>query len=371
MNVELLGRPIPFFDYRATHGADLDMIMECFADVTRTGEFILKRRTAAFEAALAARIGVTEAVATSSATLGMTLILKAWGIGPGDEVITPSLSYTATAAAIDAVGARIVFCDVDPDTFLATPATVSAAMGPAARAILIPHLFRRLADLPALRALADKAGLLLLEDAATALGGRFKDGRPAGAVGHAGVYSFFPAKPLGGLGDGGIIITEDGELARRCRMLRNHGQDGITRFVHHDFGFNARMDEWNAGYLLRKLDGLDAALRGRDELAARYDAALTGLPLRPQAANSHCGVPYAWAARFAQADALADCLMAQNIGLKRYRPLNRHPAWAEAGGPATPIADTISAETIALPFGPGIKEEQVSHVAALIRCYYA
>lgn len=367
MNVETLQERIPHFDYERTHAPDLEELMRLYDEVTASGNFILKGRVQAFEQIVAGLTGRAHAVATSSATMAMTLGLKALGVGEGDDVVTPALSYTATAGVVPAIGARIVFCDVDEASFLVTPDLILESLTERTRAVIVPHLFRRLADIPAIRDALDGRSVAILEDAATAIGGRFANGTPAGAAGDFGVVSFFPAKPLGGIGDGGMMLTDDEDVARRCRSLRNHGQDGITRFVHHEVGYNARMDEWNAAYLSYKAERLDDALEARREAAALYEDALAGLPVAHQARNGHEGVPYAFVILVEDARRMAALLGSRGIASKTYTSLDRHPAYASAAaGRGLEAAHRIAERALALPFFPGITRGEIERVASAL-----
>lgn len=367
MNAETLQERIPHFDYGRTHAPDLDELMRLYDEVTKSGNFILKGRVQALEQIVAGLTGRAHAVATSNATMAMTLGLKALDIGAGDDVVTPAFSYTATAGVVPAVGARIVFCDVDEASFLVTPDAILAALTQRTRAVIVPHLFRRLADVPAIKETLRERSIAVLEDAATAIGGRFADGMPAGAAGDIGVVSFFPAKPLGGIGDGGMILTDDEDVARRCRSLRNHGQDGVTRFVHHEVGFNARMDDWNAAYLSYKAERLDDALAARREAAEYYEEALARLPVTLQAGNAHEGVPYAFVVLVEDAERLAALMGSRGIATKTYTALDRHPAYASAAaGAGLETAHRLAERALALPFFPGITREQVERVASAL-----
>lgn len=253
-----------------------DDLVEVVAEVGAADEFILKSRVLALERAISERVGCGHAVGCANGTWALVLALAALDVGPGDEVITPAFSFVSSASAIALTGARPVFVDVDAATAALDPAAAQAAVTGRTRAILPVHLFSQVAPMPALRALADRHGLALVEDSAVTLGGTVA-GRPAGSWGDAGVFSFFPAKPLGGIGDGGMLVTDDGDLAARARALRNHGQ--WERFRHDLVGFNCRMDEIVAGFLLRRLPRLDETRAARRRLADRYAAALQ--PLAP------------------------------------------------------------------------------------------
>ncbi|GAB3862782.1 hypothetical protein GCM10029963_69800 [Micromonospora andamanensis] len=264
---------VPYFDYPTRYAGWTEDVLDAVREVGESDEFILKSRVAALETAVARRTGAAEAIAVASGTGALTVILTAMDIGPGDDVVTPAFSFISSASTVALRGARPVFADVDYDTAMLTVATVEAVRTTASRAVVPAYLFASSPDMPALRALADRHSMRLIEDSAVALGGQVA-GRPAGRHGDAGVYSFFPGKPLGGIGDAGMIVTDDPELATTCRMLRNHGQDLNVRFLHHLVGFNSRMDEVTALFLLRRLPHLDQFLAERRRLARQYGALL-------------------------------------------------------------------------------------------------
>lgn len=269
---------IPYFDWPARAADWADDLVEVFQEVAESDEFILKSRVERLEAEIAARTGAAHAVAVASGTGALTVILAALGLGDGDEVVTPAFSFVSTASTVALRGARPVFADVEYETGLLDPAAAEAAVSARTRALLPAYLFSGSPKMGAFAEIAARHSLHLVEDSAIALGAEV-DGKPAGRHGHAGVYSFFPAKPAGGIGDAGMIVTDDDDLARTARMLRNHGQPAGKRFYHELLGFNCRMDELTAGFLLRKLPHLDGLLEKRREIAAIYEEGLR--PLAP------------------------------------------------------------------------------------------
>ena len=248
-----------------------EKVEQALADVVRSGMFINGPKVRELEEQLAEYVGVQHAVACGSGTDAQQLILMALGIGPGDEVLVPHFTFSATAAAVANVGATPVMVDVDPLTFTMDPAAARAAMTPRVKAIVPVSLFGQTASLDVFEAMADEFGIHCLEDACQSLGARHGD-RFSGNFGVAGFTSFYPSKPLGGIGDGGMVFTDDGELADAVRLIREHGQVG--RHEHTVLGINSRLDALQAAALLVKLETFPAEVEMRRRHAQRYDHAL-------------------------------------------------------------------------------------------------
>ena len=366
---------IAFADYQGRYphaAADIVRILRTQAE---RGEFILKSTVAELEAALCTHAGRRHAVCVSSGTAAMMLGLKASGVGPGDEVIVPAFCYVAAASCVVQVGATPVFADVDPERFTLAPEAVRSALTPRTRAVVAAHVFAGLANLPAITELLPPR-VKLLEDSATAFGARL-GGRPAGGLGDLGVYSFFPAKPLGGLGDGGVLLTDHDEVAKLARMLRNHGQDGRTRFCHHLIGFNTRMDDVNARWLVEQLPRQAADLAHKRALARRYDAGLGAMRprLRLQQRGSEEFSPHAYVVRVEGREALVAHLSARGIQTRVHfaQPLPAQAAFRHALGHAGdfPVAGALSAQTLALPLHSALTPGDIDHVVQAIQEFYA
>jgi len=244
-------------------------------EVLRSGQYIGGSTVTGFEQAFAATCAVPHAIGCNSGTDALILALRALGIGPGDEVITSSFSFFATAEAISAVGALPVFVDVDPGSYLIDADRIEAAITPATRALLPVHLFGRPVDMERINAIAADHGLLVIEDCAQASGAHWA-GRPVGSWGDAGCFSFFPTKNLGGAGDGGAVTCTDPQLAQRLRELAVHGMP--RRYLHTDLGYNSRLDAIQAAVLTVKLPHLERWVERRRAIAARYLAELAHLP---------------------------------------------------------------------------------------------
>jgi dTDP-4-amino-4,6-dideoxygalactose transaminase len=297
------------------------------------------------------------------------------GVGPGDEVIVPAFGCPPPTATVLDAGARPVFADIDPVRLTIDPAAAEGLITPRTKAVVAAHMFSVMADMPAFRALADRHGLRLIEDSALAQGGTLR-GRPAGRWGDAGLYSFVPVKTFGMPGEGGVVITDDAALARDLRMLRNHGQDGVHRFVHHRIGHNSRFDEVMAAVQLHRLPGLDDRLARRAELFARYSRRLApladrGLVTPPDGGDGR--FHYVYTVLTEQRDALRAHLAGHGIAAHVYypRPLPAQPAFAPCAPPggSWPNAADAARRNISLPLYPGLTDAQVDYIADTVRTF--
>ena len=332
-----------------------------------------------FEEAVAAAVGAREAVAVSSGTAALHAAVHALGIGPGDEVLVPALTFAASANCVVFENATPVFVDVDPDSCNLDPASLEDAIVATRRAgVLTPRaviavdLFGRPADYPPLRALARAHGLFLLQDAAQSFGARWQ-GEPAGRQGDAAATSFYPAKPLGAYGDGGAVLTDDPVLAAEIRLLRLHGeQPERMRYQHLRIGLNSRLDTLQAAILLVKLEVLEEDLQRRAALAARYDAALGRLALRPPALPDGRSAWAQYTIRVPTRDRLRTALARQGIPTAIYYPiaLHRQPAYhhfpiAPCG---LPVAEALAATVLSLPMHPDLAAgDQARIIDAVLR----
>ncbi|HUT77304.1 MAG TPA: DegT/DnrJ/EryC1/StrS family aminotransferase, partial [Polyangia bacterium] len=260
-------RPIPMLDLARLHAPLVAELRRAFDEVLESGRFIGGPAVERFEQALAAHLGAEHAVGVSSGTDGLLAVLMALGAKPGDEIVTSPYTFFATAGAITRLGATPVFADIEPAGFNIDPAAVEAAVTDRTVGIVPVHLFGQTAGLDPILELAQRKSLWVLEDAAQAIGARYRE-RSAGTLGVAGVLSFFPAKNLGALGDAGAVVTEDAALAARLRALRQHG--GARRYLHDEVGGNFRLDALQAAFLSVKLPRLRAWEEGRRRVAARY-----------------------------------------------------------------------------------------------------
>jgi dTDP-4-amino-4,6-dideoxygalactose transaminase len=359
---------VPMLDLAAEHREIGDELSAALQKVVASGRFILGPEGEALEKEVAAYLGVAHAVAVANGTDALHLAVRAAGIGPGDEVITPSFTFIATAEAAAYVGARVVFADIDPATYNLDPASVEAALTPATRAIIAVHLYGQCADLAALSAICKRRNLVLIEDCAQAIGADF-DGRRAGAWGALGCFSFYPTKNLGAYGDAGMVTTNDAKLAQAVRMLRHHGSRETYR--HEIVGYNSRLDELQAALLRVKLKSLDRWNAQRREHAALYRRELARGPVGLPAEHGRgAHVYHQFTVRSGQRDALREKLAARGIASAIYYPIpgHRQPAFGTAGSAwELPASDRAAREVLSLPIYPQLTEAQIRHVCEAVR----
>jgi dTDP-3-amino-3,4,6-trideoxy-alpha-D-glucose transaminase len=355
---------VPFVALDREHTAVADELREAFDRVLERSAFILGRELSAFETAWADACGTAHCVGTASGTAALTLLLRAAGIGHGDEVIVPANTYVASALAVVHAGAVPVLCDVEDETGLIDPEAAAAAIGPRTAAIMAVHLFGQLCDMRALGQLAARHGIALVEDAAQAHGATF-EGRPAGGFGLGAAFSFYPSKNLGALGDGGAVCTDHGEIADRLRQLRDLGQR--RKGEHVLPGANERLDGLQAAFLAVKLPRLAAANETRRRHAALYRERLDGaVGLLEERAATPC-VYHLFPVRVPARDEVAAQLKARGIGVGlHYTPaLHRQPALRDlvliAGD--LPRAEAWAAEELSLPMSPGLRDDEIERAA--------
>jgi dTDP-3-amino-3,4,6-trideoxy-alpha-D-glucose transaminase len=333
-------------------------LAEKLAEVVDGGRYILGPEVEAFEQEFAAYLGVKHCVGVANGTDAITIALRALGVGEGDEVVVPSLTFYASVEATISAGATPVFCDVDPSTACVTAETVTAAVTPRTKAIMPVHLYGNVAPIGELREL----GLPILEDSAQAAGAQL-GGERAGSLGDAATFSFFPSKNLPCLGDGGAVVTNDDEVAKLARRLRFHGSDDKKTFI--EVGCNSRLDEMQAAVLRILLPELDAWNAARREAAAAYERLGLGAHLelpRPVEGAEH--VYHLYVARSERADALLAALTERGIGARGYYrvPVHRQPATARYATAELPGTDEAARTGLALPMGTTLSEEAVREV---------
>lgn len=339
-------------------------LQEAFDRVVESNGYILGDEVEAFEHEFAQYCGARQCVGVSSGTSALTLMLRAYNVGPGDEVIVPAHTFIASALAIAHVGATPVLCDVLEDTGLIDPDAVRAAVGPRTVGVLAVHLYGQACDMDALRAVTKPHGLLLLEDAAQAAGARYKD-RPVGSLGAAAGFSFYPGKNLGALGDGGAVCTDDALLASRLRRLRNLGQR--VKGEHVELGFNERLDGLQAALLRVKLEYLDDWNEARRARAADYRELLPeGTVVMEERPESPC-IYHLFPTRFADRNWMADRLREAGIetGVHYDRAVHEHAAWEDHAlrhGDLT-VAEAWAAEELSLPMHSDLTRMEVERVA--------
>jgi dTDP-4-amino-4,6-dideoxygalactose transaminase len=346
---------VPLLDLDAQYRPLRDELLGAVTRVCDSQRFIMGPEIDALERELQAQLGVTHAIAVSSGTDALLLALMALGIAAGDEVVTTTFSFFATAGAIVRVGARPVLVDIDPATFNIDPAQAAAAITPRTKAIMPVHLFGLGADMDPMMAAAERAGIPVIEDAAQAIGATYKS-RPLGTIGAFGCFSFFPSKNLGAFGDAGLLTTEDNALAERARLLRMHGMK--PKYYHHLVGANFRMDALQAAVLRVKAPHLARWTAGRRANAARYHdlfhaAGLDGAVTLPVEPGDRSHIFNQFVIRTADRDGLKRHLDAEGIGNEIYYPVPFHlqPCFADLGyrQGAFPHAERAAQESLAIP----------------------
>jgi dTDP-4-amino-4,6-dideoxygalactose transaminase len=351
---------IPFTDVSAQYLPLLDDVRRAVDGVLESGRFILGPEVAAFEQEAAAYLGASNAVGVANGTDALVLVLDALGVGPGDEVVCPSFTFYATAESIARRGATPVFADIDSATLNLDPTDVAKRATRRTKAILPVHLYGRPAPLEEL-----PDGIPVIEDAAQAFGAAL-NGRKVGVLGTAGTFSFYPTKNLFGLGDGGLVVTQDEELADRVRLLRFHGSRDKERFD--AIGYNSRLDELQAAVLRVFLAHVDEWNARRREAAARYaELGLGEVCELPVDEPGH--VYHVYCVRTRERDRVAAALRAQEIGCATYysTPLHLQPAFASVESGSLPETERAARETVALPLWPSITGEQQERVVECVR----
>lgn len=361
---------VPFVDLAAQHGAIGDELREAMSAVMTRGDFILGRDVGLFEEEFAAFCGMPHAIGLDSGTSALELSLRAYDIGPGDEVITAANTFIATTFAISYTGARPVLVEIDPDTYNIDPARLEAAITERTKAIIPVHLYGQPADMDPILDVAQQHGLVVIEDACQAHGARYRGGR-AGTFGHAAAFSFYPAKNLGAFGDGGMVVTKDPEIARSIRMLRDYGQR--AKYQHVVQGYNRRLDTIQAAVLrvkLRYLDTWNAARRGH---ARHYNELLAQIPgiAIPGVPDYAMPVHHLYVIRVNRRDALRAFLQERGIatGIHYPIPIHLQDAYRNLGYPAGSFAITerYAGQILSLPMYAELPSAAIEAVAACIR----
>jgi dTDP-4-amino-4,6-dideoxygalactose transaminase len=373
---------VPPLDLPAQARALGPVLRDAVAAVLDDQQCILGPHVERFERAIAEYCGTPYAIGVGSGTDALVLALGALGVGPGSLVVVPSFTFFATASTVVRLGARPVFADVDPRTCNLDPASVDAAIdaAPGRVAGIVPvHLYGRLADLPALDAVARRRACWLLEDAAQAIGAR-ADGRAAGAFGRAGCFSFYPTKNLGALGDAGMVVTADEALATRIRRDRHQGQ--VDRYHHETIGLCSRLDAVQAAVLSAKLPRLDAWNARRRAIAAEYGerlraAGVAGEADAPIVLPPAAGAEHVWhqyVVRTERRDALQAHLVAAGIGAQVYYPVPLHRQAPLVGACLTPVpldvTERLAREVLALPIYPELDDARLGYVVDAVRAFY-
>lgn len=352
---------MPFIDLAAQQrrlGPHLEAAM---AAVLHHGRYVLGPEVEKLEGRLARRVGVAHCISCASGTDALQIALRGLGIGPGDEVIVPGFSFIATASSVALVGARPVYVDIDPHTCLLDLERVEAAITPETRAVMPVSLFGQCTDMAALEALAERHGLVVIEDAAQSFGAT-QHGRSSCALSRVAATSFFPSKPLGAYGDGGAMFTDDDDLAVRLRSIARHGEAGRYRHLH--LGLNSRLDTLQAAILLVKLEAFDEEVALRQAVAERYDRLLAGLPVEPPTVvPGNTSVHAQYSLQVAERDRVQIHLAEAGIPTAIHYPvpLYRQPALADPRC-HLPICERVCERILSLPMHPYLEEEQQERV---------
>jgi len=363
---------VPLLDLQAQYRPLRDEILAAVTRVCDSQRFIMGPEIDALESELSRQLGVTHAIAVSSGTDAILLALMALDIRAGDEVITPTYSFFATAGAIERLGARPVLVDIDPVTFNIDSARAAAAITPRTKAIIPVHLFGLSADLDPIAAAANRAGIPVVEDAAQAIGSTYRS-RAVGTIGAFGCFSFFPSKNLGAFGDAGLLVTSDDKLAKQARLLRTHGME--PKYYHQVVGANFRMDAIQAAVLRVKAPHLEAWTEGRRANAARYRslfsaAGLDGVITLPVELPDRRHIFNQFVIRTPERDALKRHLDERGVGNEIYYPVPFHlqPCFAHLGHRRGdfPHAERAASESLAIPiYGELTLEQQQAVVSAV------
>ncbi len=344
-----------------------DELLGAIRGVLTSGRFILGPNVRAFEEEVAAYVGVKHAVGVNSGTDALVIGMRALGIGPGDEVITTSFTFAATPEAIANVGATPVFVDIDPSTFDLDPGLIEPAVTERTKAVVPVHLYGQACDMSPILDVARRHGLAVVEDVAQAMGGAYR-GSKLGSLGDVGALSFFPSKNLGGFGDGGMLVTNDADIAERARMLRTHGAK--AKYDNEVLGYNSRLDELQAAMLRVKLPHLDEANLARRAVAEQYDTALADArsvetpAVAPDAI--HVYHQYTVRVREGNRDALRGRLAARGIQTAIYYPVPCHRLRPFASERPLPVTEAAAASVLSLPMGPALDRAAIERVAGAI-----
>jgi dTDP-4-amino-4,6-dideoxygalactose transaminase len=358
---------VPFVDLHTQFEALSPAIQQSIYEVLNTTSFIQGGHVHQFEHSFAAYVGAEHALGVGNGTDALYLALRASGIGPGDEVITAANTFIATTEAITGVGATIVLVDVDPVSYTIDPALVAAAVTPRTKAIIPVHLYGQPADMNAIMAIADRYGIVVIEDACQAHGAWY-EGQRVGTIGDIGCFSCYPGKNLGAYGDAGIVVTNDDALAERLRLLANHGS--MTKYYHEIEGWNSRLDTIQAAVLGVKLPYLDAWNDARRRHADRYTSLLAGTGIQTPVVYHGDHVWHLYVVETANRSELAMRLQERGVatGVHYPVPLHLQPAYRRLGLDAGsfPVTEAAAERILSLPMFPELTAEQIEYVACAV-----
>ncbi len=359
---------IPMVDLKRQYARLKNEIDQAVGQALEQTQFILGPNVSALEAEIAAYHGLPYAVGCANGTDALLLALRACGIGPGDEVITTPFTFIATAEVVALVGAKPVFVDICPDTFNIDPGKIAAKITPRTKAVIPVHLFGHPADMDPIMDIAGKHHLKVIEDCAQAFGATHQ-GQTVGTMGDVGCFSFFPSKNLGCYGDGGIVITRDGEIASKIKMLRNHGS--AVRYYHSEVGYNSRLDEIQAAILRVKLPQIDAANNARRGNAAAYCQAMAGKDIVLPSERPGCKhVYHQFTIRSKNRQAIADALQSAGSASAVYYPVPLHQQDVFLKmydlKESLSVSETCAHEVLSLPMFPELTLEEIRLITDVV-----
>lgn len=359
---------LPFIDLKSQYEAHKDTINAAILNVLDSTQFIMGQEVKTLEEKLAHFCGTKHALACSSGTDALLLALMAYDIGPGDEVITSPFTFIATAEVIAFLRATPVFVDIDPVSYNMNPSLLEAAITPKTKAIMPVSLYGQCPDMDAINAIAQKHGIPVIEDGAQSFGATYK-GKKSCALSTIGCTSFFPSKPLGCYGDGGAIFTDDDALAKKMRILLNHGQE--ERYKHEYVGINGRLDTIQAAVLNVKLDYFDAEITARERIGARYSALLQQSVITPVVGEGYSSVYAQYSVRVPNRERVAKTLNEAGIPTAIHYPIPLHlqPAFTYLGYKEGdfPVSETVAKEIMSLPMSPFLTHEQQDMVVDALK----
>jgi dTDP-4-amino-4,6-dideoxygalactose transaminase len=363
---------LPFVDLAAQHAAIRDEVAAAMERVVREADFILGHDVESFEKEFARYCECEYGVGVDSGTSALELALRAYGVGPGDEVIVPANTFIATALAVSCTGATPVLVDIDPATYTIDVTGLADAITSRTKAVIPVHLYGQPADMDPILDIARQRGLVVIEDACQAHGARYK-GRRVGSLGHAAAFSFYPSKNLGACGDGGMFVTNDMDAAKSLQMLRNYGQ--TKKYHHQTCGYNRRLDNLQAALLRIKLKYLDTWNNARRERAEAYGRLLRNVVLAPVPAPYSEPVWHLYVIEIngADRDGLQAHLGEQGIGTAIHYPIPIHlqPAYRGLGYPngKFPITERVAESILSLPMYPELPLDRIQEVADAVRAF--
>jgi dTDP-4-amino-4,6-dideoxygalactose transaminase len=359
---------VPYLDLRAQYQALRGEVLSAFEEICESASFAQGRATSEFETKFAAYCGVDHCVSLNSGTSGLHLALRCLDVGPGDEVVTVSMTFIATAWAISYVGATPAFVDIDPGRRTLNPDNLEAAITSRTKAIIPVHLYGMPAEMDRITAIAERHGIPVIEDAAQAHGARYQ-GRRVGQFGRIACFSFYPSKNLGAYGEGGALITNDPSIAQRARSLRDHAQS--ERYLHDEIGYNYRMDSFQGAVLSIKLNHLDDWNTARIDCARRYAELLedSSYKLPAHLSDSEC-VWHCYVIETPERDRVRSGL--QDVGIQsavHYPvPIHLQKAYAHLNYRSgdLPVTEALCEHCLSLPIYPELSKEKISHVASVL-----